>query len=310
MKKIFSLVVALVATLSINAQQIAVVDEGGGTTLFRTLQAAIEGAKGGSVVYLPGGGFPISDDVKITKKLTIIGIGYKVKGENADGYTTIQGNLFFNEGSSGSALMGCKVTGTVNIGADKSEVNDVLVKYCYTSTIHVHEKCLGTIINQNYCSSKFYGTSGEVTNNIIGTVSNMDNGVIANNIITGTYQCQECDNCSITDNIILQNGLYYGSDNQFSGNMVISIGFGKDEEKIKLESFDNVFKNNQGFSLVSDFHFTEKYAEYEGKVGIYAGGGFEEKALPPVPYIVFHDIADKTDAAGKLKINVRVKASE
>ena len=94
---LFSLFVALMATTAIQAQQISVVSPGGATTLYRTFQQAIEGADPGSVIYLPGGGFPISDDVKITKKLTIIGIGHCVKGDNVDGVTTISGNLFFNE---------------------------------------------------------------------------------------------------------------------------------------------------------------------------------------------------------------------
>jgi len=305
------MIVALMATVNVKAQQIAVVAEDGTTTLFRTLDEAIPKALSGSVIYLPGGGFPVSDETVITKKLTIIGIGYRVKGENVDGYTSITGNLFFNEGSSGSALIGCKVTGNVKIGMDKKAVNDVLVRFCNTGTIQVGSNCLGTIINQNYCSSNFYGTSGEVTNNIIATVSNLSGGIIANNIIYGTYQCQGSTNCSITDNIILEDGVYYGNDNQFSGNMVISSGWGKDEEKIQLESFEGVFVNNKGGnSLVSNFHFTEGFKQYEGKVGIYAGTSFDDKALPPVPYIVSKDIAEKTDAEGKLKIDIRVKASE
>ena len=68
MKKIiFSLCVALLMTIAGKAQQISVVSSGGSTTLYNTLQEAIEGASDGSVIYLPGGGFPISDEVKITK---------------------------------------------------------------------------------------------------------------------------------------------------------------------------------------------------------------------------------------------------
>ena len=85
MKKIiFTLFLAIMATTGLYAQQISVVSSGGTTSLYRTLQEAIEGAEPGSVIYLPGGGFPISDDVKITKKLTIIGIGHYIKSGNID----------------------------------------------------------------------------------------------------------------------------------------------------------------------------------------------------------------------------------
>ena len=109
MKKIFLLtaIAVLLGMATATAQQIAVVSEGGETTICQTLQTAIEIASPGSVSYLPGGGFNLSDDVKITKRLTIIGIGHKSNNDNVDGNTKILGNLWFNEGSSSSAVMGC-----------------------------------------------------------------------------------------------------------------------------------------------------------------------------------------------------------
>ena len=78
------------------AQNIAVVSENGNTTIWTTLQEAIENATNGSIIYLSDGGYQINDDVKITKKLIIIGKGYKPKSGNADGRTAILGNLWFN----------------------------------------------------------------------------------------------------------------------------------------------------------------------------------------------------------------------
>ena len=104
-KRIISLIaVTLIMFTSATAQRISVVTENGVTSIFRTLQDAIESADAGSTIYLPGGGFTLPDSVKITKKLTIIGIGHKSDNENADGSTIISGNLWFNENSSGSAL--------------------------------------------------------------------------------------------------------------------------------------------------------------------------------------------------------------
>ena len=69
-KYLFALLVAILATTSVNAQQISVVSASGSTTLYNSLPEAIKGASANSVLYLPGGGFNIADSVIITKKLT------------------------------------------------------------------------------------------------------------------------------------------------------------------------------------------------------------------------------------------------
>ena len=60
----------------------------------------------------------------------------------------------------------------------------------------------------------------------------------------------------------------------------------------------------------SDYHFKEEYKQYESQIGIYAGSGFSDKQLAPVPFIVDHRVDSETDASGKLNIHIRVKASE
>lgn len=88
--------------------------------------------------------------------------------------------------------------------------------------------------------------------------------------------------------------------------------WGEDCINVSKEGFDwkNVFKDYQGVSASSNFHFKEEYAEYEGKVGIYAGDSFNDKQLAPVPYIVAKKIPEQTDSSGKLNVKIRVKAGE
>ena len=154
-KRIISLIaVTLIMFTSATAQRISVVTENGVTSIFRTLQDAIESADAGSTIYLPGGGFTLPDSVKITKKLTIIGIGHKSDNENADGSTIISGNLWFNENSSGSAVMACYITGDVNIGEGDAAVNDVTIKYCNLNSVQVkNSTCQETVVSQNYVRS-------------------------------------------------------------------------------------------------------------------------------------------------------------
>lgn len=317
-KKLFLVCMSLVWTVALMAQQIAVVSASGTTHVYKTFQAAIEGASAGSVIYLPGGGFPIADDVKITKKLTIIGIGHKIKTENPDGYTTVSGNLFFDQGSDGSALMGCYVTGNVNIA---SGVDDVLIRCNNINQVNVGGSCSGTNINQNYIRNvtSCNGASVRFTNNVAHSIYQLNDGFISNNIITNAcgwgsnsvyHAIRYCDRTSITNNIILYHNPHLGSDCFASGNMCVS-NWGDDCINVNAEGFDwkNVFKDYQGISATSNFHFTDNYKQYEGQVGIYHGT-FNDAQLAPVPYIVAKSIPEQTDASGKLNIKIRVKAGE
>ena len=327
MKRVFmSLFIALMAITTVQAQQIAVVAENGTTTLYRTLQEAIEGAPGGSVIYLPGGGFQISDDVKITKKLTIIGIGHKVKGENADGNTTITGNLFFNKGSDGSAVMGCYLSGNVNIGEDNA-VHEITIRKCNLSSVQVKKSdCTGTVINQNYIRgvSNFNGAGADFTNNVADKVDGMKSGNIAYNVFTRIaiwpdyiYTLTNCKSCTVINNVFY--GIKDCSDSQFEGNMY-SYDYSNYIQKANnyYTSISNdgggigfLFLKYEGISPNSNFHFSEDYSQYEGQVGIYAGPEpFDDKQMAPVPYIIEKKVDPQTDASGQLNIKIRVKASE
>lgn len=328
MKKVISiLVMAILALVTVNAQQISVVSPEGETTIYRTLPDAIEGAADGSVVYLPGGGFPISDDVKITKKLTIIGIGHKSWSGNVDGVTTIAGNLFFNEGSSGSAVMACYITGSVNIGDRGASVNDVLIRYCNLHSIQVNNSsCSETAVNQNYIRSisEFGGSNPIITNNVLYTIGGVSGGKITHNIVLNNYYLHviAVSNSVISYNVFFHciggasnNGFCNGGGNQGTDNMYPNAhnGYAQFDNRIILNegvSWDDVFVKNAGISPVSDFHFTEEYKQYENQVGIYGGSGFNDNQMAPVPYIIYKDIPEQTDSEGKLKIQIRVKANQ
>ncbi len=328
-RTILTLFLAIMATTGLYAQQISVVSPGSETSLYRTLGEAIQGAEPGSVIYLPGGGFTISDDVKITKKLTIIGIGHKSDNDNVDGVTTISGNLFFNEGSSGSAVLGCYITGNVNIGEVGASVNDILIRYCNVSSIIVkNTSCLGTVANQNYFRGGFNAgdAKAEITNNIIKYIYKLDGGSVINNVITGGtgqnasyYSLYYVNNSDIFGNIALLStaaGFCYSNTtdaNSYLRNMGFK-AFSREDDFIDLTNTDpnEVFVNynNNSVSPTSNFHFTEAYKQYENQVGIYAGTGFNDQQIAPVPYIVAKRVDEQTDASGKLNVKIRVKAGQ
>lgn len=324
MKKVFfSMVVALVATVAVQAQKISAVSKEGKTTLYHTLHEAIKGASPGSVIYLPGGSYTIHDSVKITKRLDIIGIGHKVDGENADGNTTISGNLWFNGGSDVSSMIGCYITGNVNIGAD-SPVNGVLVRHCNLNSVQIKNgNCIETQINQNYIrnTSNCSDSSVDFTNNIMHSLLHINAGKIKNNIFTywgdaytgslnyiyGSVVSNNVINCLWTSNF----GYAHFDGTVFLDNMH-GDAYGTRYIGLNGHSWDDYFVKCNGFAIntVSDFHFKDEFKEYEDKVGIYAGTGFDDRCLPPTPFIVEKSIPEKTNASGKLNIKIRVKANE
>lgn len=329
MKKIILLtaLAVLLGVATTAAQQIAVVSENGETNVFTTFQAAIEGADPGSVIYLPGGGFPLPDSVKITKKLTIIGIGHKSDNGNVDGTTTISGNLFFNEGSSGSAVLGCYITGDVTIGDESVMANNILIKYCNINCIYVNNNaCLGTTVNQSYVRNRiqFNCANGIITNSIMPGIRAIYNGRIENNIFTSasyekvngvwrTASFHDVNNTYIANNIFFQNAFGYNcNNNTIYRNMGVNQSIGDNPINLENVEWNDIFENYNGgaVSPTSNFHFKEAYSQYESQVGVYANGVNFDKQMAPVPYIVAKRIAEETDAAGQLKIQVRVKAGD
>lgn len=299
------------------SQQIAVVSSNGTTNVKQTLEDAINAATDGCVIYMPGGGFAISDEVKITKRVTIVGIGHTARNsDNADGATIINGNLFFNQGSSGSTVMGCYISGSVVIAED-GVVDNMLVKLCNVNRIEIKNGgCSGTIANQNYIRDGFSGGSSSditVNNNILGYCNYVGSGVIKNNIFTNSYSLWSVVNNAIIEENIFRTYSYIhnGSNCQVMKNLVFDGTWGDDPISINAGP-EVVFKNVNGWAInpVSDFHFTDDYLSYQSQVGIYAGTGFSETNLPPVPYIVAKRIDTETDAEGKLKVQIRVSAGE
>ena len=324
MKKLFLSLIALVAAVGVQAQQIAVVQSNGSTSVHSLLVDAIEAANAGSVIYLPGGSFPVDDSVKITKPITIMGIGHRWKSDNAEdyAYTTVTGNLFFNAGSSGSALMGVYLTGNVYIANDGNKVDHILVRWCNINQVFVQKNtCEGTVVNQNYIRNyaDFGGAKGEFTNNIAHSINELDNGTIAYNVIcsrcTAYYWAdpaiRACDQCAINYNIFLDSnyGPHSGSSCTGIGNLLLG-NWGDDPINVSGVDWADIFENYVGITPNSSCHFKGDYKQYEHKCGIYAGGGFSDTALPPIPYIVAKSIPQQTDSEGKLNIKVRVRASE
>ena len=303
-KKLFIILMALAYTATLMAQEVTVVSFNGTTHFYRTLTLAIEESTDNCVIYLPQGGFALHDSVKITKKVTIIGVGHRGKRGKVEGITNIGGNLFFEEGSNGSALMGCYVGGTVNVN-----VSDFLLRYCNVGGINVISSSVGTIINQNYIRGdiNFNGARGTVTNNILRNVNNMNGGTIRYNVFARDTSMGKVSNAFITDNVFVVWGSHSGSDIMASHNLFIGAEWGDNPLNLTDITAADVFINDAGVSNSSNYHFQEGYSQYETEYGIYAGAGFNDLQAAPVPALILRSVDGQTNTSGQLKVQLRLK---
>ena len=165
-----------------------------------------------------------------------------------------------------------------------------------------------TTVNQCYIrnSCSFNKANGHFNNNIAFTIQFLNNGYIENNIfynantggstiIFGWDNSNPCVGSIISGNVFINGFAQYYQNCQYTNNKSMS---------------KSAFENANGISPTSNFHFTESNQEYENQVGIYAGTGFSDKQLAPVPYIVAKRVDTETDASGKLNVKIRVKAGQ
>ena len=329
MKRILLIAVALAATMTAAAQNIAVVNPSNETSIYQTLGDAITNAAPGSTIYLPGGGHQISDDIKIDKKLTIMGVSHR--GENnADGATIISGNLNFIGGSSGSAVLGVYITGNINVGNSEGAVENFTVKYCNANSIQVgNSASSGMVVNQCYLrnTSSFGNCNINIENNILHSINYVNGGVINHNVITyysvfnwSSYYCaafNEVSNSSITNNFVLDGGNYFhtGSNCYISHNCNGTGSWGDNPIVLDVgKTWDDIFRAHKGVSISSDYSLKDgvdksKFKGTDGTtIGIEGGSGFDPDALAPIPRIVSKKVDEQSDASGKLTINVTVKS--
>ena len=328
MKTKLLFVAALIATIAAKAQNIAVVSPSNETAIYQTLDEAINNAAAGSVIYLPGGGFTISNDTKITRRLTIMGVSHRGDTDNADGATIINGKLQFDRGSSGSAVIGAYISGNVEIDS----VQNITVRKCNAYSIQVKNSgATGLVVNQCYLrqNCNFGNCNARIENNIIDMACWVTGGIIRHNVFTGNAYVSGSASkyASIIDiySSIIEDNFFVGWSGGVDANIsncVISrncIGtgtLGSDTDPYVLDkgvTWDDVFKKHKGCNTSSDYDLKGSWGKGEASdgtdIGIFGGSGFDPKALAPIPRIVSKKVDEQTDGTGRLHIEVTVKSN-
>ena len=338
MKRNVLIAVALAATMTVAAQNIAVVSPSNETDIYQTLDDAIANAEEGSTIYLPGGGCQITTN--IDKKLTIMGVSHRGDTDNAEGATMISGSLNFIVGSSGSSVLGVYISGNINVGTSENAVTNLTIKKCNVNSIQVgNSASSGMVVNQCYLRglSNFGGCNVHLENSIVYSACKINVGIINHCVVTeagndvtesvyGNYQwhtihhyypLNEVSNTSIMNNFFLNIGGGNSVSNcQIFKNCIGVASWGSDEAPIVLDAdktFNDIFYANKGVKISSDYRIKEKSDNFIGTDGTYIGieggtTGFDPDALAPIPRIISKKVDEQSDASGKLTINVTVKA--
>ncbi len=318
--KLFFFCLFMMSAFMCYAQDIAVQSPSNTTTIYNDLNKALINAPAGSTVFLPSGLMPISDTVKIQKKLIIIGVGHRLDTEG--GNTTIGGNIQFYKGADGSSLMGCYVTGNVNLANADGNVDNFLMRYCNINSLQVgNDKCLGIIINQNYIRNEHTGGNSPIqfTNNVLNTIKDVTGGLVANNVIRHqvwwgwSSPLMNINSTLIKNNIIID---AYSIQHTTFSNCIISnnmlTGAWGDNTAIVTDWNEIFARYDLGVNPLCDYHLKGPLGKNAGTdgtdIGIYGGTGFSDTGLPPYPQIIIKNVPAQTDENGNLKIQVKIKS--
>ena len=176
MKKISLILILLLYCVWISkAQNIISVQNNSAPSFFTSLDSAIVHSQNGDTLYLPGGGFTISDTIK--KCIHIVGVGHNPDSTQATNYTLISGDIYILASASNSSLTGLYCNGKLRFG--NSQINQSV------NNLHV-SRC-------NLHAGVLFGFSN---------TSNANNNTFCENVIPGFIDMYNSHNNAFYNNIL------------------------------------------------------------------------------------------------------------
>lgn len=144
-KKHYLLILLLLVSLGLNAQQVIVVEHNNTPYTFERLDSAVVFASNGDDIYISGGSFNI-DTVEINKSLKIYGAGINIDSSSATSITVFTGHIRFVAGSDNSLLTGVKLAGDILFGNDSTDdnVNNVSIVRCEYTNLKLNHGSIST----------------------------------------------------------------------------------------------------------------------------------------------------------------------
>ena len=299
-------------------------------------QQAYADAADGDTIYLPGGTF--APPSQIARQLVIYGAGHYPDATTETGITFINGDLRLGEGADHLHLEGLHVIGSIMTHANNLSVNNINVVRCFFTTgLTFNGDKTNPSTNISFTGCVFNGTgsysfqniqNAAVHNSLLrGRISNSEANLFSNNIFFFTsnnaYIFNGSDNNTIQNNIFLNSSDWYwvatSTGNKWYNNIMPAegprLGTGDtDLNNYKGTGFSSVFVNQSG----GDFSYSDNYNlvnpdTYPGtdgsQVGLYGGVfPYREMAVTMAPHIKSSSVSSKTDAGGKIEVEITVEA--
>ncbi|MGF1587465.1 MAG: hypothetical protein ACFCUM_19270 [Bacteroidales bacterium] len=298
-------------------------------------QKAYADAANGDTIYLPGGAF--APPLSITKQLVIYGAGHYPDATTETGKTYIDGEIRLAAGADHLHLEGLHIMygfSTLN----NVSVNHIRVVRCFISgVISIRGDKTNPSTNISFIGSVLGGTGINyfdninnlvIHNSIIGgRIFNSEANLFSNNIFFFTsnnaYIFNSSDNNTIRNSIFYHNSEWYfttgSTGNKWYNNIIPAStprfhSTDTDEGNHKEVAFSPVFvrQNGGAFSYADDYNLVNplSYPGTDGnQVGLYGGVfPYREMAVTIAPYIKSSSVGSKTDAEGKIEVEVTVEA--
>ncbi len=349
MKKTVLLLSAMLMSVFAIGQKRVLLQNGGSSSVYNTINAAYSAAVAGDTIYISGGKF--NESISIDKpSIVILGVGYLADSAIATGITEIQGNVTLGANADNGKLQGVYITGYIRVyDVDHYEISrnmvdgEISIRYAsFANSLLIEENVLkigvtsyvgalhNIILQKNiiYGSIQYFDEYCVINNNVIlrasigGCLQYYSNVLVENNVFYYTYD----------------NNIIYGSStntNFFSNNILVTntnfqtTGYGNavftNNKYVAPADINKVFVNYDEtlvYNPSNDFHLNPDSASVwlgtDGTpIGLY---GTQDAALTPTPYkestlpfnphISEKSIAKYTDANGKLQVHLKANSQQ
>ncbi len=333
MKNSFILLLSCFIIGSGFAQKRVALHSNGNTTIYSGSQPftdAYNDAVDGDTLYLPGGQF--AGPNSYNKRLVIFGTGFRTDSSQVTGKTTIP-SFTLQVGADNFHLEGVEVSGNISFSSN-AKIDSVQfrrIKVNGSITIGgTNQDCEGIRIHECVIlgtASLSNTSSPEITNSIMRFIANIENGYIANNIITtsGNVTTRLINNInqSLFENNYLAN-LY--TNNYFmqnsSGNSFVNNAINFDPTAGATNNWSNNYTGIAPADLFIDYiYLFDEAANYGlqdpinypgttgNEIGLY--GGYQPAkagSIPANPHYQFKNIASQTNQNGELEVEITIEA--
>lgn len=234
MKKILILPLLFLGLISWSQSQF-VVQNGTKTEVYNNINTAITNAVAGDTLYIPGGGFTITNST-INKTLHWVGHGHYPDSTLATMQTRITTALTFTGNCDNSSFEGIFFTSNLDFGSSSDEAVNIKMSRCrILGTLNMRAISTGNpdlnfhisecVTGHLYAS---YGSNCLIENSqIFGPVHYFVQAMFSHNCINASSSNRivyACSNCVFNDNVWSNEwGLYNSTSNTFQNNIYQSV---------------------------------------------------------------------------------------